>query len=515
MDIYSFVNSKSIRDYLRDINYNFNSKEAAWLIYQCNSLSMKEKYEAWEQLMQEMTDFDLGSRFDYIPGSSLFELIRSYISITTNQYDTFSKKNENAIYQYRFYCTDDCDWCEDYEGIYASLEDCWNEIEVDLDLGIEIIDIRKRYIGTNETINVRFKPDKTVLAIDATLLSDEESMALGDGFESFWFDFPVPFEKGDILAPVNIVGPGWKLAENGPVVMDGVIPWDKEFCERNQKENFADSSDMNIWGYFQDDDGRIFHEVTFNYMDYDYYRGPFMGKRRLLVALSNFIKEKISLELLLCAYRKVIMDEISDDVMLHSWYTPEDLSLAGLDDVVKANERKAVESGLNPRKTFGKRFSTDVEYDWSNNSELLDKCIQIASNYYQPKEMLFVYGEHGCGKTTILQCLGNYARQLSRPELLYVTAENFVNDVINAIRSGTETMAELRSKYRKLDFLILEDIQILCGKDNSAREFANTLNDLLTKGAQVVISSDRPLDELNLPEELKSKISFATQMKMN
>lgn len=174
-----------------------------------------------------------------------------------------------------------------------------------------------------------------------------------------------------------------------------------------------------------------------------------------------------------------------------------------------------MESGLNPRKTFGKRLSTDVEYDWSNNSELLDKCIQIASNYYQPKEMLFVYGEHGCGKTTILQCFGNYARQLSKPELLYVTAENFVNDVIDAIRSGTETMAELRSKYRKLDFLIFEDIQILCGKDNSAREFANTLNDLLTKGAQVVISSDRSLDELNLPEELKSKISFATQMKMN
>lgn len=119
------------------------------------------------------------------------------------------------------------------------------------------------------------------------------------------------------------------------------------------------------------------------------------------------------------------------------------------------------------------------------------------------------------GKTTILQCLGNYAKQLNRRNLLYITAENFVSDVIGAIRSSdATTMATLREKYRSLDFLIIEDIQFFCGKDSSTQEFYHTLNDLLTAGAQVVISADRPLDELNLPEELKSKISFATQMEM-
>lgn len=193
--------------------------------------------------------------------------------------------------------------------------------------------------------------------------------------------------------------------------------------------------------------------------------------------------------------------------------TEEGLKLVGLDDVIKDNNSHLLASGLDHNKSFFQKYSAAPEYDWSNNLEIYDKCRQIAGNYDQPKEMLYIYGKHGCGKTTILQCLGNYAKQLSRPKLLYVTAENFVSEVISAIRDSDSTaMTELRNKYRNLDFLIFEDIQFLCGKEASTEEFTHTLNDLLTKGAQVVISADRPLSELDIPEELRVKISFATQM---
>ena len=112
--------------------------------------------------------------------------------------------------------------------------------------------------------------------------------------------------------------------------MDSITPWQTELNERIQNTIHGDSSDMLVWGFFQDPDGRIYHECEFNYMDYEYYKGQFNGPRRLLIALSNFVKGNIRVELLLTAYRKVIMDEVCDDVMLHSWYSKEELSLAGL-----------------------------------------------------------------------------------------------------------------------------------------------------------------------------------------
>lgn len=511
MDYCKYVNSKAIGKYLRDINYRFNTKEAAWLIYQCSSISLTEKHAAWRQLMADMPDFDLGERFAFLPNNSLFELIRRYIKNHENQLELFNKKEEVAIYQYRFHCSNDPCWCEDFEGIYASLEELWAAIEEDMHLGIDVIEIRKRYIGRNKTIDVRFTPSRTVMDIYSYNHNDDTAL-IEEGFDEMWFDFPVPFEKGDILVPAHIPGPNNLWSENGPFVMESITPWEKELNERVDNANRGDYSDMLSWGYFQDPDGRIYRECEYGYMNLEYYEGPFNGPRRLLIALSNFVKGEISIEMLLSAYRKIIMDEINDDVMLHSWYSEDTLRKCGLEDVIEENNHRLVESGLNPNIHFSKRYYDDTDYNWDNNTELVEKCHDLAGNYHQPKEMLFIYGKNGCGKTTLLNALGNYAKQLSRPNLLYVTAENFVNEVIMAIRGNK--LPELREKYRSLSWLIVDDIQFLCGKESSMEEFTHTLNDLLAKGAQVVISSDRPLDELDFLEALMSKLSFATRMEM-
>lgn len=514
MDICSFINSKSIREYLHEIKYDFNAKEAAWLINQCNLISIEEKHEAWKQLMQEIPDFKLGERFDFLPDNSLYELLRRNIKYQNEQLELFNKGDKGAVYQYRFYCPGDSEWTENYDGVYASIEECWDKVEEDMDLGIEVIDIRKKYISTNGTITVRFTPSRVAMNINS--YKDEgDDESLKANFDEMWFDFPVPFKKGDILVPVHTPGPNNLWSETGPFVMDSITPWEKELNERMQYVARGDSSDMLAWGYFQDPDGRIYRECRSNYMNLEYYEGSFCGPRRLLIALSNFMKNEISVEMLLSAYRKTIMDEINDDVMLHSWYSMDTLRKCGLEDVIEENTHHLVESGLNPNMNFYKRYQDNKEYNWDNNQELFEKCKQIASNYHQPKEMLYIYGKHGCGKTTILQCLGNYAMQLSFPKLLYTTAENFMNEVIVAVRSrDVKALEEFRMKYRKLDFLIFDDIQKLSDIEDSFEEFTNTLNDLLTKGAQVVISADRPLDELKLPDALKSKISCATQMEM-
>lgn len=331
MDIYSYVNSRDIGDYLKSVNYEFNSKEAAWLIWQCFSISLEEKHEAWVQLIKEMPDFDLGERFSYLPENSLYELIRRTINLDKKCLEVFEKKEAGAVYRYRFYCFGDHSWCEDYESIYSSLEECWNEIEKDTDLNIEVIDIKKQYISTNRTIEVRYLPSRTVMDVCSyNYEEDENNVKIEDSFCEMFFDFPVPFEKGDILVPVHKPGPSHRWSECGPVVMSSITPLEKELNERVQNATCGDSTDMLVWGFFQDPDGRIYHEGEFNYMDYEFYKGPFKGPRRLLIALSNFVKGNIRVELLLTAYRKVIMDEVCDDVMLHSWYSKEELSLAGL-----------------------------------------------------------------------------------------------------------------------------------------------------------------------------------------
>lgn len=88
--------------------------------------------------MQEMPDCALEERMNCKPRESLYELIKEYMEITDKQYELFKKQEMGAVYQHRFYCKDDYSWCEDYEGLYESLETCWKEIDEDQDLGIEI-----------------------------------------------------------------------------------------------------------------------------------------------------------------------------------------------------------------------------------------------------------------------------------------------------------------------------------------------------------------------------------------
>ncbi|MCR5503151.1 MAG: chromosomal replication initiator protein DnaA [Lachnospiraceae bacterium] len=116
---------------------------------------------------------------------------------------------------------------------------------------------------------------------------------------------------------------------------------------------------------------------------------------------------------------------------------------------------------------------------------------------------LYLYSGSGLGKTHLMHSIGHYILdQNPRIKVLYVTSEAFMNEVIDTIRSQSNSrINEMRNKYRTVDVLMIDDIQYLLGRDRTQEEFFNTFNELHSAGKQIIISSDKPPKELDSLEE--------------
>jgi chromosomal replication initiator protein len=123
-------------------------------------------------------------------------------------------------------------------------------------------------------------------------------------------------------------------------------------------------------------------------------------------------------------------------------------------------------------------------------------CLAVAAQPGGKYNPLFIYGGVGLGKTHLLQGVGNAVfRTHTSFTVLYTTSEEFTNQVIEAIRH--QKMEQLRRKYRQVDMLIIDDVQFFAGKDRTQEEFFHTFNTLFEARKQVVISSDRPPQDLH------------------
>ena len=157
----------------------------------------------------------------------------------------------------------------------------------------------------------------------------------------------------------------------------------------------------------------------------------------------------------------------------------------------------AEKANLNPKY----KFNTFVV--GSNNKFAHSASLAVAESPGEAYNPLYLYGGPGLGKTHLMHSIGHFIlEQNTNMKVLYVTSEQFTNEVIESIRSGNAAaMTKLRDKYRNVDVLMVDDVQFIIGKESTQEEFFHTFNALHAAGKQIILSSDKPPKEMETLEE--------------
>jgi chromosomal replication initiator protein len=155
---------------------------------------------------------------------------------------------------------------------------------------------------------------------------------------------------------------------------------------------------------------------------------------------------------------------------------------------------------------FNGRYTFDSFIVGSCNQLAYSASLDTAKNSGSDHNPLFIFGGVGLGKTHLLQAIGN-AASANNTQVLYTSAEQFTNELMNALRA--RKTEEFRNKFRNVEMLLIDDIQFISGKRQTEENFFHTFNELHIGNRQIVITSDRPPKSLpSLQDRLRSRLEW-------
>ncbi len=202
---------------------------------------------------------------------------------------------------------------------------------------------------------------------------------------------------------------------------------------------------------------------------------------------------------------EIIFDELTDTHFTFEFKLESEMSdikkIIDIDSLTTNSgvpKQSANDANLNPNYTF------DTFIVGDSNRFAFTAARAVAEKPGKAYNPLFLYSKSGLGKTHLMQSIGNYILENGNKKVLYVSSDKFVNDYINAVRTigknSIEKIDSFKNKYRNIDVLIIDDIQFLGSATKGQEEFFHTFNELYNSNKQIIIASDRSVDDLKMLE---------------
>ena len=260
-------------------------------------------------------------------------------------------------------------------------------------------------------------------------------------------------------------------------------------------------SDRDIWNSFltnlKNEITDVSFETWFNEEDTKFH--SFKDNVVTITVNQEFIKKHIIehyMGIMTDAMNRVINDDVTFNIVLESEL--EELENKNNKVVITESYIYEKQSPQNANLNENYTFETFIVGKSNKFAYKAARVIAEAPGSYNP---LFLYGESGVGKTHLMHAIGNYLIKNSNNKVLYITSDKFVDEYTRIFRysdkNNFDKIDAFKEKYRNVDVLMIDDIQFLSTAPKGQEEFFNVFNELHNANKQIIIASDRPVDDLN------------------
>lgn len=253
--------------------------------------------------------------------------------------------------------------------------------------------------------------------------------------------------------------------------------------------------------YLKNETTEIAFDTWFNEEDTKFY--SFDGSVVTIVVNQEFIKKHLEnnyMDIMVECMKKVLNTNVTFNIALEGEVKELEaekerkIKQVELDVSDGLDKQSANNANLNPNYTF----ETFIVGNSNKFAYKASRVIAESPGSYNP---LFLYGESGVGKTHLMHAIGNYLIQNTDKKVLYITSDKFVDDYTRIFRGidkdNYDKIDAFKEKYRNVDVLIIDDIQFLSTAPKGQEEFFHTFNELHNANKQIIIASDRSVDDLN------------------